>query len=81
MEEVTRQLIEHGYLILFAWVLLDQAGLPLPSAPLLLAAGALSGLGELNIAWVLVIAVAAALPGHLLLYEIGRRRGGPVSPW
>ncbi len=78
MEEVTRQLIEHGYLILFAWVLLDQAGLPLPSAPLLLAAGALSGLGELNIAWVLVIAAAAALPGHLLLYEIGRRRGGSV---
>lgn len=78
MEEVTRQLIEHGYLILFAWVLLDQTGFPLPSAPLLLAAGALSGLGELNIAWVLVIATAAALPGHLLLYEIGRRRGGQV---
>ncbi len=78
MEEVTRQLIEHGYLILFAWVLLDQAGLPLPSGPVLLAAGALSGLGELNIAWVLVTAVAAALPGHLVLYEIGRRRGGSV---
>jgi membrane protein DedA with SNARE-associated domain len=78
MEEVSRQLIEHGYLVLFAWVLLDQAGFPIPSAPLLLAAGALSGLGELNLASVLVIAIAAALPGNLLLYEIGRRRGGPV---
>jgi membrane protein DedA with SNARE-associated domain len=73
-----RQLIEHGYLILFTWVLLDQAGLPLPSAPLLLAAGALSGLGELNFEWVLVTAAAAALPGQLLLYEIGRLRGGSV---
>lgn len=78
MEEVTRQLIEHGYLILFIWVLLDQAGMPLPSAPLLLAAGALAGMGELNIAWVLLVAAAAALPGHLLLYEVGRRRGGGV---
>lgn len=78
MEDVTRQLIEHGYLILFIWVLLDQAGLPLPSAPLLLAAGALAGLGEMNVAWVLVTVAAAALPGHLLLYEIGRRRGGQV---
>ncbi len=78
MEEITRQVIEHGYAILFAWVLLDQAGLPIPSAPVLLAAGALSGLGELNLAGVLVVAVSAALPGHLLLYEIGRRRGGQV---
>jgi membrane protein DedA with SNARE-associated domain len=78
MEDFTRQLIEHGYLILFTWVLLDQAGLPLPSAPLLLAAGAVSGLGELNLGWVLVTAAAAALPGHLLLYEIGLRRGGSV---
>ncbi len=76
MEEITRQLIEHGYLILFVWVLLDQAGLPLPSAPLLLAAGALAGLGELNIVWVLAVAAGAGLPGHLLLYEFGRRRGG-----
>ncbi len=50
----------------------------MPSAPLLLAAGALAGLGELNIVWVLAVGAAAALPGHLLLYEIGRRRGGRV---
>jgi membrane protein DedA with SNARE-associated domain len=78
MEEVTRQLIEHGYLILFVWVLLDQAGLPLPSAPALLAAGALAGLGELSLAGVLLTAAVASLPGHILLYDIGRRRGGPV---
>lgn len=78
MEEIIRQLIEHGYLILFVWVLLDQAGLPLPSAPLLLAAGAVAGLGELQVGMVMLVAVTAALPGNLLLYQLGRRRGGPM---
>ena len=35
-------LISYSYLLLFAWVLVEQLGLPLPSAPVLLAAGALS---------------------------------------
>lgn len=78
MDDITRQLVEHGYLILFAWVLLDQAGLPIPSAPLLLAAGAFAGLGRLDLIPILAVAIVAALPGHLLLYELGRRRGGRV---
>ena len=43
MDDLTRQLVEHGYLVLYVWVFLDQAGLPLPSAPLLVAAGAFAG--------------------------------------
>jgi membrane protein DedA with SNARE-associated domain len=76
MDDITRQLVEHGYLVLFVWVFLDQAGLPLPSAPLLLAAGAFAGLGRLDLALVLAVTIIAAVPGHLLLYEMGRRRGG-----
>ena len=34
-------LVRHGYLLLFVWVLAEQLGLPLPSAPLLLAEGPL----------------------------------------
>lgn len=78
MDEIVRQLIEHGYLVLFVWVFLDQAGLPLPSAPLLLAAGAFAGLGRLDLGLVLAVAIVAAVPGQLLLYEIGRHRGGRV---
>ena len=35
-------LLVYGYLLIFAWVLVEQLGIPLPSAPVLLAAGALS---------------------------------------
>ena len=31
-------LIQHGYLLLFAWVLTEQMGLPVPAVPLLNAA-------------------------------------------
>jgi len=41
-------ILRHGYLVLLAWVFAEQAGLPIPSIPLLLAAGALAGAGKLN---------------------------------
>ena len=34
-------LLRHGYVVLLAWVFGEQIGLPVPSLPLLLAAGAL----------------------------------------
>ena len=49
MNETVEFLLKHGYIVLFAAVLAEQSGLPLPSAPFLLAAGALAGLGHLNI--------------------------------
>jgi len=41
--ETLHFLVRHGYALLFFWVFVEQAGLPIPSAPLLLAAGALAG--------------------------------------
>jgi membrane protein DedA with SNARE-associated domain len=32
-------LLLYGYVLLFAWVLVEQLGIPLPAAPVLLAAG------------------------------------------
>lgn len=75
MDEATRFLVEHGYLIVFAWVFLNQLGVPIPSIPGLLAAGALAGAGHLNATILVIVAVLAALPPDLLWYEIGRRRG------
>ena len=37
MRETIDFLIQHGYTVLFAWVLVEQLGLPIPSLPLLLA--------------------------------------------
>src|SRR5207249_10460670 len=48
MNELTQFLMSHGGPVLLAIVLVEQAGLPLPSAPCLLAAGALSATGKLN---------------------------------
>src|ERR1043165_279054 len=48
MNEISPFLVNHGGPVLFAIVFAEQAGLPLPSAPWLLAAGALSAGGKLN---------------------------------
>lgn len=78
MESVTQFLVEFGYVILFAWVFLNQLGIPIPAMPYLLAAGALAGLGLLNPFLLVALGVAAALPADLIWYEVGRRRGSRV---
>jgi membrane protein DedA with SNARE-associated domain len=71
-------LVRHGYGVVFASVLVEQLGLPLPAIPVLLAAGALAGSGKLSLSLILTLAVAAALIGDTVWYEIGRRRGARV---
>lgn len=71
-------LVRHGYSVLFLWVLAEQAGLPLPAPPLLLAAGALAGSGQLSATGALAVVTAAAVLGDLFWYELGRRRGSRV---
>ncbi len=78
MGESLQFLVRHGYTVLFAWVFAEQIGLPLPSVPLLLAAGALAGAGRLSFALVLGLPVVAALTSDVLWYEMGRRRGVKV---
>lgn len=61
--------------VLFAWVLANQAGVPVPVAPWLLAAGALASTGGLSFPLVLASAVGAAFSADLLWYGLGRWRG------
>jgi membrane protein DedA with SNARE-associated domain len=68
-------LIRHGYVVVFASVLLDQGGLPVPSVPVLLAAGALAATGQMQLMLVLATAVAASLVSDVAWYGLGRRRG------
>lgn len=75
MPEVLQFLIDHGYTVIFVWVALDQAGLPLPTLPLLLAAGALAGMGELSLPLVLLVCVIATIPIDLFWFWLGRLRG------
>ncbi len=71
-------LIRHGYALLFAIVLAEQLGLPVPAAPVLMAMGALAGLGKFSFGMALAVAAVAALLSDSVWYEIGRRRGRGV---
>ena len=67
--------VRHGYLLVFAWVFAEQAGLPIPSAPLLLAVGALAGTHRMNLGAAIVFAVLGAVASDSMWYELGRLKG------
>src|ERR1700690_1935606 len=78
MHNVMDFLIKHGYIVIFVAVFIEQIGLPVPSGPVLLAAGALVGFHYLSLAPVLALAVAASLICDSLWFGLGRRRGVSV---
>src|SRR5260221_13934577 len=75
MSDMLQFVVRHGYLMVFAWVFVEQAGLPVPSAPLLLAAGALSGMHQMNLGVVILFAVIGAVASDSMWYELGRQKG------
>jgi len=78
MARTIQFLIQHGYLLLFFWVLAEQAALPLPSLPLLLACGALARIGKLDVRLVLLYGLSACLIADNVWFQLGRRRGGKI---
>lgn len=75
MRAILDFVVRHGHPVLFAWVLVDQGGIPLPAVPLLLVVGALAGAGRLSLPVALAATVAGCLAADLLWYTFGRRRG------
>ena len=75
MKQMVEFLAQHGYWVLFVSVLCRQACLPVPANLLLLAAGALAGLGRLNLAGIILFAVAAFLLADTAWYGAGRTWG------
>lgn len=78
MQNVIAFLIKHGYALIFAFVLVDQLGVPFPAAPFLLAAGALARSGRMNAATAIALAVIASMIGHMVWYQAGRKAGSKV---
>jgi len=70
--------VRHGYALLFFWILAEQGALPLPSAPLLLACGALAKDGRLAPHWIVLTGLAACLLADNVWFMLGRRRGAKV---
>jgi membrane protein DedA with SNARE-associated domain/rhodanese-related sulfurtransferase len=71
-------LLVYGYLLIFAWVLVEQLGIPLPSAPVLLAAGALSAEKQISFPLAFAVAVAAAVTADSVWFFFGRTQGHRV---
>jgi membrane protein DedA with SNARE-associated domain len=80
MNDTTQFLTGFGGLAVFAVVFADQAGLPVPAPPVLLAAGALVAAGKLDAALATGMAAAAAILADSLWYWLGRKGGVRAVP-
>ncbi|HTA78735.1 MAG TPA: VTT domain-containing protein [Terracidiphilus sp.] len=74
----TQILLTYGYLLLFAWVMIEQLGIPLPATPILLASGALSAQHQFSFPLALLAGVAGSIMADSIWYLIGRRFGHHV---
>jgi membrane protein DedA with SNARE-associated domain/rhodanese-related sulfurtransferase len=74
----THLFLAHAYLVLFLWVLVEQIGVPVPSAPLLLMAGTLTATHKLHLAPVLVSILLGSLVSDVTWYFLGKRFGHSV---
>jgi len=78
MNPEVQDIIRHGYLWLFMAALLERLGLPLLVTPLMVAAGAVAGLGQLSLLMLVVVTVIASEIGDLVWFELGRQNGSSV---
>jgi len=75
MNETFQFLSRHGYAVILVWVCAEQAGIPVPAVPVLLAAGALAGMGRMSLPAAAALAMLGAMASDALWYGLGRRRG------
>jgi len=73
-----RLITEYGLLLVFAAVLVEQLGVPLPAYPLLMLTSALAARGEFNVFALLGTAVVACLIADTVWYQIGGALGRRV---
>ena len=73
MNQISQFLILHGGLILFAIAFTEQFGLPLPGAPWLMAAGALSASGKFSLLAAIGWAAAGCVVADAIWFFLGHR--------
>jgi membrane protein DedA with SNARE-associated domain/rhodanese-related sulfurtransferase len=78
MDSILALLAHHTYSLLFGWVLIEQGGLPIPSVPLMIAAGTMSAAHKLHVAYAIPVILLACLFSDSAWYFLGRRFGGSV---
>jgi membrane protein DedA with SNARE-associated domain/rhodanese-related sulfurtransferase len=70
--------LRHAYSVMFAWVLVEQAGVPIPSVPLMLAAGTMSSAHKVHVALLIPLILLACLIADSIWWWLGRRFGSRV---
>jgi len=78
VQEITSLIAQHGLWLVFANVLIEQIGLPVPAIPTLIIAGALSVDGRISAWAVFGAAFVACTIGDALWYVAGRMYGRRV---
>ena len=78
MNPSVQLIVQHGYVWLFLLAFLERIGLPLLLTPVMVAAGAVAGLGELSLGWIILVPTIASEIGDIIWYELGRHRGASV---
>jgi membrane protein DedA with SNARE-associated domain len=73
---LTNFFTQHGLPLLFAAVMIESFGVPLPGETALIAFGVLASQGHYDIRWVIVSAAAGAIVGDNLGYWLIGRLGG-----
>jgi membrane protein DedA with SNARE-associated domain len=76
VETIQPLIAQHGYWVVFLVIMLESAGLPLPGESVLVLAAVYAGAtGQLDIAYVIATAIAAATIGDNCGYWVGRIYG------
>ncbi|HEY1326489.1 MAG TPA: VTT domain-containing protein [Casimicrobiaceae bacterium] len=78
MDTALAQLSQYGVWVVGLNVLLQQLGLPIPSVPTMMVAGALASMARLNGPAAFALSVCASLVADLAWFWAGRRFGYPV---
>src|ERR1051326_2415709 len=75
MAKLIHYLIRYGLSLVFLNVFAEQIGAPVPAAPTLIVAGALSRNGQMSSTQILIVAVIASLIADWIWFLLGRRYG------
>lgn len=78
MQELVPLIAQYGLALIFANVLVEQLGIPLPAVPTLVIAGALAMDGQLSAGSVFAVAIFACLIGDGVWFAAGRIYGNRV---
>jgi membrane protein DedA with SNARE-associated domain len=75
LDTLLKLFVNYGYWAVFAGVMLENAGLPVPGETILLAAGFFAATGQFKLTYVMLVAATGAVIGDNMGFAIGHHYG------